>query len=452
MQADFLNSLPENKLQELYELFLRSEGVATDTRKELRNKIFFALKGKRFDANEFLENAIEQNPAALVIERKNFTARIPCFYVENSLKTLQLLAKFHREKLAIPLVAVGGSNGKTTTKELLHTAFSVYRETFKTPGNYNNHIGVPLSLLQIKSSHQIAVLEFGDNRLKDLQCLCNIASPTMALLTNVGKDHIGNFGSMNANYQTKFELTDYVKNNRGPLVLPYEDEIIRKRYSSYENAWFFGKNSRADASVKILDPVRNLLQIRISGKTFSLKPRLLGEHNALNIAATLLMLQKAGFEITEKVLKKVENLPPYSNRGELLTINNSRIFLDAYNANPSSMQAVLTYWASAEKNFGVILGEMAELGKFSPEEHRKLGKLLTELAPKFALLVGKEIYPGYEILRNSSVESYHFNTVNEIPANLLQALTANVALTLVKGSRKNKLEEVLKKLNNPETS
>ncbi len=448
MQADFLNILPENTLRKLYKLFLASEGVATDTRKNLRKKIFFALKGKRFDANDFLENAVKQNPVALVTERKNFTSPIPCFYVENSLKALQLFAKYHRKKLNIPVIAVGGSNGKTTTKELLHATFSVYLKTFKTPGNYNNHIGVPLSLLQIQPAHQAAVLELGDNRKKDLECLCNIASPTIALLTNVGKDHIGNFGSMNANYQTKFELTDFVANKRGILILPYEDETIGKRYSSYENAWFFGKNPHADASVKILDPKQNLLQIRMREDTFFLKTRLLGEHNALNVAAALLTLQKAGFEITEKVLKKVEDLPPYSNRGELLTISNSRIFLDAYNANPSSMQAVLTYWASAEKNFGVILGEMAELGKFSREEHRKLGKLLARLAPKFALLVGEEIYPAYEILRNSAIESYYFNSVDEIPEKLLRTLTTNVALTLVKGSRKNKLEEILEKIKN----
>ncbi len=446
MTKDFHSVLSMETLDELYHWFLRSEGIATDTRKKITNKVFFALKGERYNANDFLEEAAQKKPLALVGERRDFKTEIPYFYVENSLKTLQLLAHHHRKKTKTFLIAVGGSNGKTTTKEILYRIFSLQRKTFKTPGNYNNHIGVPLSILQMSASHKTAILEFGDNRPKDLECLCEIASPDMALLTNVGKDHIGNFGSMEKNYQTKIELTDFIQKKGGKLVLPFDDEILRKRYSSYENAWFFGTSPQADASVKMLSPQKNQMEIHIGNKIYGISPRLVGLHNGLNIAASLLTYSLSGFSITEDVLKNIENLSPYSNRGELLQKNNLHIFLDAYNANPSSVQAMLKHWFSVEKNIGVILGEMAELGKFSEAEHKELGKLLAKYAPKFAVLVGEEMLPAYKELQKTKISVYHFKDISELPAKLLQTLRNKAPLWLVKGSRKNRLEKIMEKL------
>ena len=427
-------------ITQLYEIFKKSKGVSTDSRENLQGKIFFALKGEKFDGNNFLKQAQDKGAIALV-GNIDFHTEVPYFKVPDTLVTLQQLANYHRRQIRTKIVAIGGSNGKTTTKELLFQILSAKYKVYKSYGNYNNHIGVPLCLLQIAGDEDFAVLEFGDNHPGELSKLCQIAEPNDAIITNIGKDHLGEFNSLEANYNTKFELINYIKKRGGVLVLDGDDIFLRRANESYEKAFFFGTEPHNNIRVEVEFPDKVLLHY---DKTYKFPVKILGLHNALNIAAAVQYSVLNGITIPQAI-EIVSKFNPYKNRGEIIEKEHYKIYLDAYNANPSSMEMLLKYWFSvipAEK-IGLILGEMAELGKFSEKEHTILGEKLVELQPNFVILVGKDTVYTYEVLKNKHKSVFYYSNISELPMDLLKKLLENISVLLVKGSRVNKLEKIL---------
>ena len=422
-------------INDLYQKFLTAGIVSTDSRNITEGCIFFALKGDRFDANAFADEALQKGAAFVVIDNPQYQTSDHHILVDDTLAALQELARYHRSQVNIPVIGLTGSNGKTTSKELLNTVLSAKYKTFATKGNLNNHIGVPLSILSIDRSYEIAVIEMGANHLGEIALLCSIAQPTHGFITNIGKAHIGTFGGFENIIRAKSELYDHLLRNNGTVFINSRDEILSnmaKRFREpimYYQPGDYYTCSLVDANPFISFQAEN-------GET--VKTNLIGSYNFENIAAALCIAKF--FQVDASAANAaVASYTPGNMRSQVVRKGNRTIILDAYNANPSSMKVAIENLAGMSANRKVlILGDMFELEGEAEKEHQALGKLVQELSFSEVYLCGKLM----KVAQLEIPSAKHFEKKEE----LMEVLRTNdfaEATILVKASRGIGLEAVV---------
>lgn len=421
-------------IEQLHALFLKCKSANTDTRKTEENDLFFALKGAHFDGNTFAKKALEVGAKYAVIDAPQYAEDNRYIVVENVLETLQRLATFHRDYLKIPIVALTGSNGKTTTKELINSVLSKKYKTVATQGNLNNHIGVPLTLLSMNSETEMGVVEMGANHLKEIDLLANIAKPDYGCITNFGKAHLEGFGSTEGIIKGKSELYDYLKNN-GKLIFVNGNDPIQLDRTTNCKRYIFGStytNSNVFIKPKACNP-----HVTVLYNGFEIKSHLIGAYNFGNISAAIAIGHY--FNVESKQIKKaIESYIPSNNRSQIIQKESSKIILDAYNANPTSMEAALeSIHRLSDKNKVLILGDMFELGNSAKVEHQNIVNLLTKLGFKKVILVGKNFSAT---TGGKTIE--RFETFDELKSHLKPNLFKDATI-LIKGSRGMALERLV---------
>ena len=420
-------------IQELHQLFLNSSGVATDTRSIEPNHIFFALKGENFNGNKFALEALKNGAGYAIIDEIEYDQSEQFITVNNVLETLQELANFHRKHLGIPILAITGSNGKTTSKELIHAVLSKRFNTVATVGNLNNHIGVPLSLLSMNKTTEFGIVEMGANHLKEIESLCKIAQPDYGYITNFGKAHLEGFGSIEGVITAKSELYNYLKEHKKALFLNADDPIQQKQLS-YKNSFSFG-SSKANIPVEYITD-NKYAEVQSNGIVFnSLLP---GNYNAINMAAAICIGHY--FEIPVKSIKEaLANYSPQNNRSQIIELGKTTLLMDAYNANPTSMKAALESCNKiTAKNKVAILGDMFELGTTSEKEHQDLVTYLENLNFSRVFLVGT----NFKKAKANSPKIQQFEKFPELEEAIKSADLQNTKV-LIKGSRGMALERLL---------
>lgn len=357
----------------LYEKFLETGKISTDTRQIAEGSIFFALRGDKFNANEFAQQALEKGARYAVIDDAAYSKDPKYILVEDSLKALQELAKYHRSRLTIPIIGLTGSNGKTTSKELLNAVLSKKFRTFATKGNLNNHIGVPLSLLSIDKSVEIAVIEMGANHLGEIALLCSIANPTHGFITNIGKAHIGTFGGFENIIRGKSELYQHLIVNNGVVFINSQNAILANMAKRFKSPYFYPAPGDY-IHVRLLDADPFIRYETEQGAI--IQTQLMGAYNFENVAAALCIGKFFGVE-AGAANNAIAEYVPGNMRSQILLKGTNTIILDAYNANPSSMEAAINNLASMKAPRKVaILGDMFELEEEADKEHWKIGELL----------------------------------------------------------------------------
>lgn len=417
----------------LYDHFESSTGVCTDTRKIEQDCLFFALKGGNFNGNDFILDALKSGASHAVADedREEFRTDSRISIVEDCLNSLQTLATHHRRQLKIPIIGITGSNGKTTTKELLHQALLTKFRVFSTPGNFNNHIGVPLSILMINSEHEIAILEYGDNHRGEVELLCKISEPTYCFLTNIGKDHIEGFGSFENNVLAKKELFDYAKVNGLSTYVDQNEPEVVELSQELQHCITFPSEPKLKYHLE-----GAFIAFRYEGKSYA--SNLVGEYNHHNIDAAFYISRNLGAD-AHLALQAIADYIPKNNRSQLIEQGDNVIYLDAYNANPSSMELALKSFAKLELKAKrvAIMGDMLELGPLSREEHQNILDYAKSLDLSRIILVGSE----FSQVRTSP-EVEHFDHTESLKA-YLKKNPINNAQIMLKGSRGIKLESLL---------
>lgn len=412
-------------LQEVYQLFLKSSGIQTDSRKVNSNELFFALNGPNFNANTFAHQAIERGALAAVVDDKSVAeANQNCYLVDDVLQTLQSLAQHHRKQFNIPLIALTGSNGKTTTKALIHAVLSSSYEVLATEGNFNNHIGVPLTLLRLSAAHSHAIIEMGANHLKEIAFLCEMAQPTHGLITNIGKAHLEGFGSEKGVLQGKTELYAFIEKNNGLIFVNEEDDKLIKALGDV--AYITYKSSEFTI-------VHDQPTLKLTCQNIEIPTQLVGSYNKPNIASALCIGTNFGISLA-KAAKAISDYTPNNSRSQLMIQNGKTLTFDAYNANPSSMKAAITAFSKRNGKKAVILGHMAELGAYESDEHQELVDLVEKHGFDECYWVGKPY--------KSIVVKNYFASVSELNM-FLKNNPIKANQVLIKGSRSASLEEIL---------
>ena len=424
-------------IEEIYNAFLScNQQVTTDTRNIAKNDLFFALKGPNFNGNKFAEKALELGAKFAVIDESEYFIDGKTFLAENVLETLQSLARFHRENINIPVVAITGTNGKTTTKELLGAVLSSQYNILITQGNLNNHIGVPLTILQLTKEHEIAVIEMGASKIGDIKELVEIALPDYGIITNIGKAHLEGFGDVETIKKTKFELYDFVIENKGAVVVNKEDEVLTSYIKDDIEKFTYG-SFKADVTGKVVRQTPKLeMELTVEENAPKmLKTNLLGAYNRNNILAAA-CVGKIFNVSKENIEQSIAHYLPTNNRSQLVKTSKNTVIADCYNANPTStMESLISFNQIESSQKLVILGDMLELGSSSEVEHQEIVDYLENTSLK-AILVG-----GCYQKTNSGFRTFK-DTLELIPF-LKQNSLVN-SLVLLKGSRGIKLEMLLK--------
>ncbi|MCL2596721.1 MAG: UDP-N-acetylmuramoyl-tripeptide--D-alanyl-D-alanine ligase [Paludibacter sp.] len=426
---------------DLYSLFEKYPQICTDTRDVVENSLFFALRGENFDANAFAAQALEKGCAYAIIDDAQYAVNEQFILVENVLKTLQDLANHHRKKWGKTVLAITGTNGKTTTKELISNVLSEKYKVLFTQGNHNNHIGVPLTLLQLTDNHDIAVIEMGANHLHEISELCAIAEPDFGLITNVGRAHFEGFGSFEGVMQTKSELYEWIADN-GTDIFINEDNMFlaqmadNKKINKKQRIHYSLKNKKLDIFGKVTDCSPFLkMNIKIGGQNIDIQTNLIGAYNAENVLAAASVGHFFGIE-TEKIQLALENYKPTNNRSQYFATQQNKLIIDAYNANPTSMyEAILNFEKLKVANKVVILGDMHELGSESQSEHQKIVHLLEDCKFDDYFLIGEnfsQTYTWFQTFANTD------DFINYLKLNELRDFNI-----LIKGSRAVKLEKII---------
>jgi len=425
-------------IEKLHQLFLKSTGVCTDTRKIFKGCLFVALKGENFNGNNFAEKAIENGAKYVLIDEEAFFVNAEnTILVPNALKALQELAKFHRQQFDIPVIALTGSNGKTTTKELILTALSKKYTTLATEGNLNNHIGVPLTLLNLTTKHAIAVVEMGANHLNEINQLCAIAQPNFGLITNIGNAHIGEFGGYENIVKAKTELFQYLLSSGGFAFInaDQEETLQFAKDFDFEKKLTYGQSPFAD---NLAVPLKQEMFCKLLFNKKEIQTQMIGAYNFSNVLAAISVAKE--FDVEEKdIIEAIQNYIPSNNRSEFIETENNKIVLDAYNANPSSIEAALqNFNALRNKNKVVILGEMNELGTYSKEAHKDvLQSVLDRQGIDVGIFIGKKfnglLDTEFEFFKDTS-EAIDYLKTNPLKDKFV----------LIKGSRTNQLERLIK--------
>jgi UDP-N-acetylmuramoyl-tripeptide--D-alanyl-D-alanine ligase len=421
--------------EDIHKLFLKCESISIDTRKIEPNSLFVAIKGDRFDANTFAKEAIEKGALYVIIDNPEYYINGRTLLVKDSLVTLQELSKFHRNYLKLPIIALTGSNGKTTTKELINVVLSKKYRTKATLGNLNNHIGVPLTLLSFTKETQIGIVEMGANHQKEIEFLCELAQPDYGYVTNFGKAHLEGFGGVEGVIKGKSEMYTFLFNNNKMVFVNLEDAIQVEKTRDL-NRYTFGIK-KANTDVNITDVKANPF-VEITFSNIYIVSNLIGLYNANNISAAITIGKY--FNVSESDIKTaIESYIPENNRSQLINKNSNEIILDAYNANPSSMTEAINNFVQLEKaNKIVILGDMFELGEESIKEHQNIINLLLKESKIDCYFIGKDYFTN-RIEKNN----FHFYDTFDSFSSTLKYLKPNNKMILIKGSRGMALERVL---------
>jgi UDP-N-acetylmuramoyl-tripeptide--D-alanyl-D-alanine ligase len=419
----------------IHNLFLKCNSVSIDTRKIESNSLFVAIKGDNFDANTFAKEALEKGASYVIIDNDSYYIDERTILVENSLIALQELAKFHREYLKLPIIALTGSNGKTTTKELIHVVLSKKFNTKATVGNLNNHIGVPLTLLSFNSQTEIGIVEMGANHKKEIEFLCDLAKPDYGYITNFGKAHLEGFGGVQGVIEGKSEMYTYLSKNDKVCFINLEDPIQVEKAKALKS-YSFGINKES-ANVNIKSIEANPFVI-INYSNIVISSHLIGLYNSNNINAAITIGKYFG--VDDKAIKEaLESYIPENNRSQLLTKGTNQIILDAYNANPSSMTVAIENFIQLDKpNKIAILGDMFELGTESLEEHKNIIHLLSKEEKTVCYFIGKDFYHN-----KMEKNNFHFYENFEQFSDVLQQNKLEKKMILIKGSRGMALERTL---------
>lgn len=427
--------------EDLYKIYLQYPSVQTDTRKLKEGDLFFALKGPNFNANEFAQKAIDAGASYAIIDDEQYCIDGKTILVEDVLTSLQQLAKHHRQQFnnlsrngGIPFIAITGSNGKTTTKELIHVVLSATFKTYTTEGNLNNHIGIPLTILKIKQDAEIAVIEMGANHLKEIASYCEIALPTHGIITNCGKAHLEGFGNEEGVRKGKGELYDYLRANKGTAFVMWDYSYLREMSKGIPTIYTYGTGD-ANITGNVLKSDQYLEVKFDKGFNETVRTNLVGDYNLPNVLAAVAVGKH--FNIEEKKIKTaIENYTPANSRSQLIQKKSNKIILDAYNANPSSMKAAIENFAKSDGNEKILaLGAMAELGADSLKEHKDIIKEIDKHQWKDVILVGGDFMNVDHTYRK-------FNSLPEA-SEWLQNIKPQNSFFLIKGSRSMQMEKLL---------
>ncbi len=429
------------QIEDLYQHFLNASNlVCTDTRNVVPGSLFFALKGTNFNANEFASKALEAGCSYAIVDEEKYVTSDKIILVNNALKTLQHLANFHRQQFSIPVLAITGSNAKTTNKELIHAVLSKKYNTLATVGNLNNHIGVPLTLLKITNQHQFAIIEMGANHQGEIAELCEIANPNFGLITNIGKAHLEGFGGIEGVKLGKSELYKFLKTKDGEVFINGDDEVLHDLAIDNDKVTYgckklydtIGKDCTNSQTVSFK------FTNRYGEKDWSKLPlvttQIIGNYNFINCLAAVCIGHY--FKVADELIKEgLENYIPQMNRSQLVKTKNNTLILDAYNANPNSMKVAIENFANYQaQNKLILLGDMFELGDYSQEEHKTILNLIIEKN------LTNTIFVGNEFMKLNDNLNFKFFTTTQECSDYLKTLSINDTTILIKGSRSMKME------------
>jgi UDP-N-acetylmuramoyl-tripeptide--D-alanyl-D-alanine ligase len=422
-------------IDNLYSKYLESGKASTDTRQIAQGSVFFALKGERFDANQFAEEALAKGASYAVIDNPAFSKDTRYIVVDDALTALQKLARYHRSKLGIPVIGLTGSNGKTTSKELVNAVLSKKFRTYATKGNLNNHIGVPLTLLSIDNSVEVAIIEMGANHLGEIALLCTIANPTHGFITNIGKAHIGTFGGFENIVRGKSELYDHLLKTNGTVFVNSQNPVFENMARRFKSPVYYP--AKGDFYHALLVGADPMVVVRTEDGA-EVTTNLVGGYNFENIAAALCIGKFFGVD-SKAANEAIASYKPANMRSQVLNKDTNTIILDAYNANPSSMDAAIKNLADMRAdNKVLILGDMFELEGEADKEHRAIGKLIKEKGFKRVYLCGQL----FKSALHEIPEAKYFVKKDELIQELKQFPVRN-STVLVKASRGIGLETIV---------
>lgn len=423
--------------EEIYQVYKRNPVISTDSRKIEENCIFFALKGDNFNGNKFASAALEKGAAYAIIDENEYHTSDKTILVDDVLQALKDLANLHRKKLGIPVLAITGSNGKTTTKELVAAVLSQKFNVSFTEGNLNNHIGVPLTLLKMNDKTEFGVVEMGANHPGEIAILCKIAEPDFGIITNIGKAHLEGFGSFEGVIKTKSELYQYIKNKNGIIFYNHNNPILAELTSEIRNKISYGTENASFTGELLSSPPFVHVKANFKRGVLYLNTNLTGDYNFENIMAAACIGNY--FEIDPLLIQKaLKNYYPQNNRSQLIYRDGRKIIMDAYNANPTSMQAsIKSFISGASEKCSLILGDMLELGDYAQQEHIAVLELLRNHPNATVYTVGKNFQ---EIAHQYNCRP--FLNVEQL-CTFLQETPLKSGDVLIKGSRGIQLEKVL---------
>jgi UDP-N-acetylmuramoyl-tripeptide--D-alanyl-D-alanine ligase len=422
-------------IKDLYTIYLQHPTIQTDTRKLKVGDFYFALKGEHFNGNHFVLQALENGAAYAVTEEIQDSSDKRIIKVDDVLTTLQQLAKFHRQQFSIPFLAITGSNGKTTTKELIHAVLSTHFKTYTTEGNLNNHIGIPLTILKVKADAQISVIEMGANHQKEIASYCNYTLPTHGLITNCGKAHLEGFGGVEGVKKGKGELYDYIRNTNGTIFINTDYDYLKEMSKGIDKKITYGSKDAETTGVVLESEPFLRVQITDSETIGTIQTQLVGDYNTPNVLAAV----SAGkyFGVPHQLIKSaIENYHPSNSRSQLIEKDGNKIILDAYNANPSSMKLAIENFAKihAEKKV-LMLGGMAEMGEASLQEHQAILDLIQQYKWNEVVLIGGDFaklkHPFHNFITSAETKEWFHNQ---------RFMNTHI---LIKGSRSIKMENIL---------
>ncbi len=436
----FLMTIRMDTIASLYENYIKGHTVTTDSRNVNPGDIFIALKGENFNGNTFARTALKKGAAAAFVDEHEYAGEKGCIKVDNGLIFLQEIARYHRKQLGIPILGITGTNGKTTTKELCNAVLSTHFKTYATQGNFNNHIGVPLTLLGMDASIEFGIVEMGANHPDEIKTLCDIADPDFGIITNIGRAHLEGFGSYENIIATKKQLYDHIRQKNGTIFVNADDALLMQLSEGMNRHTYGEEGNYLKGEIKQSIPYLVYSLKTLKGDLY-IKTRLIGGYNFANAMAA----SCAGhyFKIEPTCIQKaIENYLPANLRSQLIKTTKNIVILDAYNANPSSMKAALSNFIELKADHKiVILGEMLELGKDSPSAHQDIVRLAESGNFNRILLVGSE----FEHFDNNLTSIRHFANTDALIA-YLQKENLQSSCILVKGSRGNKLERIVEYL------
>ena len=422
-------------IQKIHKLFLINNSVSIDTRNIKANDIFFAIKGLNFDGNKFANQAIK-NGASLVVSDDLEISKISdkIIYVNDTIKTLQELANFHRKFIDAKIIAITGSNGKTTSKELMLNVLSKRYKTIATKGNLNNHLGVPLTILSMSKETQIGIVEMGANHLKEIDFLCEIAEPDFGYITNFGNAHLEGFKSLDGVIKGKSELYDYLRINNKLIFYNSENKKQSNLINSYTNTFSYGFSTNSNC---VINNSNSLNTVDVEYKNKLIKSTIYGGYNFENICIAIAVGEyfDVGFE---QIKKGIESYLPENNRSQITITDSNTLVLDAYNANPTSMKlAIESFCKTSYTNKMIIVGDMFELGKDSNKYHQEITDSLESISDTKIYIVGKDFSKT-----NHSKKIKSFPSTEELINNISKLNISNYSI-LIKGSRAMQLEKIV---------
>ena len=424
------------KLETVYSYFLESTGICTDTRKIEKGCLFVALRGDNFNGNKFTQQALDKGAFKVIIDdisqHKNTGETILC---KNSLTLLQKLATYHRQELNVPMIALTGSNGKTTTKEIINAVLSKKFKTTATLGNLNNHIGVPLTLLSMTKETQIGIVEMGANHKKEIEALCEIAQPNFGYITNFGKAHIEGFGSIEGVIEGKSELYKYISKEKGTLFFNADDPVQNKLLGNYPSKVGFSQTKKNFYTLKQIDANP---YVALQAAQTNITSNLIGAYNFTNISAGVLIGDFFDIPLND-IKQAIEEYLPTNNRSQLITKGSTQIILDAYNANPTSMMAALQHFNTIKTaSKMVFLGDMFELGETAQEEHQDIVDYLSNTNIDEVHLIG-----SYFSKTKLQVKNCHQHKTFEALKSAFKNTIPKDTTILIKASRGMALERIV---------